>query len=170
MSNKKNTRANQRRDLLKEWDYEKNVLLCSPDTITIGSGKKVWWKCSKGHSWQAAIYSRVNGNNCPYCSNQKILKGYNDLATTDKELIKEWDFERNTILPTEIGSGSTKTVWWKCINGHSYKAQVQNRTGNQKCGCPYCSIPAKKLLTGFNDLQTKSGKHRSSFLKLYPSG
>ena len=33
-------------DLAKEWDYDKNAPL-TPDAITFGSAKKVWWKCLK---------------------------------------------------------------------------------------------------------------------------
>ena len=29
--------------ILKEWDYDKNIL--SPNGVTYQSHKKVWWKC-----------------------------------------------------------------------------------------------------------------------------
>ena len=68
--------------LMAEWNLEKNKELgLNPNELTIGSGKKAWWKCSKGHEWQATIANRKNGNGCPYCSNQRVLIGYNDLAT-----------------------------------------------------------------------------------------
>ena len=141
-------------ELLAEWNTTKNDSL-TPYDVTPGSGKKVWWKCSLGHEWQATIGSRVNGNGCPYCSNQRVLIGFNDLATTNPELLDDWDYERNRVLPTEISLGSSKAVWWKCKNGHSYEMVIHNRTGRQKSGCPYCSTPAKRVLKGFNDLQTK---------------
>ncbi len=141
-------------ELLAEWNTTKNGLL-TPYDVTPGSGKKVWWKCSLGHEWQATIASRVNGNGCPYCSNQRVLVGFNDLATTNPELLDDWDYERNRVLPTEISLGSSKAVWWKCKNGHSYEMKIYSRTGRQKSGCPYCSTPAKRVLKGFNDLQTK---------------
>ena len=140
--------------LLTEWNTFKNGSL-TPYDVTPGSGKKVWWTCSLGHEWQATIASRVNGNGCPYCSNQRILVGFNDLATTNPELLDDWDYERNRVLPTEISFGSSKAVWWKCKNGHSYEMKIHSRTGRQKSGCPYCSTPAKRVLKGFNDLQTK---------------
>ena len=56
--------------MAKEWDYEKNVNL-KPENFTANSGKKVWWKCRKGHEWQTFIYSRNNGRGCPFCSGQK---------------------------------------------------------------------------------------------------
>ena len=36
--------------------------------------KKVWWKCSKGHEWQAAIGSRNRGSGCPECAREKRRK------------------------------------------------------------------------------------------------
>lgn len=59
--------------LLDEWDEEKNAPL-TPDNVTRGSGRKVWWKCAKGHSWQSAIYDRTIGRQCPYCAGKKVDK------------------------------------------------------------------------------------------------
>ena len=56
--------------LAEEWNYEKNGTL-SPDQVTAGSHKKVWWKCKFGHEWEATIGSRSYGNGCPYCSGQR---------------------------------------------------------------------------------------------------
>ena len=46
--------------LLDEWDEEKNIPL-TPNNVTHGSGRKVWWHCAKGHSWQAAICGSTMG-------------------------------------------------------------------------------------------------------------
>ena len=60
-----------RSSLLEEWDYEKNLQV-KPDSVARASHKKVWWKCSRGHSWQAEISSRTSlrrkGNGCPICT------------------------------------------------------------------------------------------------------
>ena len=56
--------------LMAEWNWEKNSDL-RPEDFTANSGKKVWWKCSKGHEWQAVIADRNRGNGCPYCSGRK---------------------------------------------------------------------------------------------------
>lgn len=137
-------------DLRVEWNYEKNGSLL-PIHVTKGSHKKVWWKCKKGHEWQANIKNTLNGHGCPYCAGSKVLKGYNDLTTTHPELAKEWDYERNIFMPYEISKGSIKKVWWKCKRGHSWNASVNTRTNN-KSQCPYCSN--KKVLKGYNDLAT----------------
>lgn len=52
-----------------QWNYERNGEL-TPEMVTPGSTKKVWWRCSLGHEWQALIYSRTSPrkHGCPYCS------------------------------------------------------------------------------------------------------
>ena len=42
--------------LLAQWDIERNLPL-TPDDVTFGSHKKVWWTCPSGHSWQAMVYT-----------------------------------------------------------------------------------------------------------------
>ena len=53
--------------LAKEWNYEKNDGL-TPMDVTSNSNKKVWWKCKKGHEWQAIVANRNNGRGCPQCA------------------------------------------------------------------------------------------------------
>ena len=145
--------ATVNKNILKTWDYEKNTDI-SPEQVTEGSTKKVWWKCEKGHSWQATIASRTNlGRGCPYCANKKVLAGYNDLATTNKDILKFWNYEKNTdISPTEITEFSHKKVWWKCEKGHSWQQTVDVLTSSKTMasGCPVCC--GKKVEKGYNDL------------------
>ena len=136
--------------LAMEWNYEKNGIL-KPDQFTANSGKKVWWKCSKGHEWQATIANRNNGLGCPYCSGKKVLKGYNDLQTINNSLAKEWNYEKNGALkPEQFTANSGKKAWWKCSKGHEWKAAIGSR--NTGAGCPYCS--GHFATKGVNDLQT----------------
>ena len=56
-------------ELVAEWS-EKNLPL-TPDSITFGSNKKVWWKCSLGHSWKAKISDRtILGKDCSVCESE----------------------------------------------------------------------------------------------------
>lgn len=67
----------------------------TPDNISSGSALKIWWKCEKGHNYQAIVSNKVNQQTkCPYCANKKIIIGFNDLATTNPELLEEWDYEK----------------------------------------------------------------------------
>ena len=123
-------------ELAKEWNYEKNGTL-KPNQVTYGSGKKVWWICSKGHEWQDSVSHRRSGRNCPYCTNHKLLRGYNDLATVNPELAKEWHPNKNGILtPSDVKGNSSKKVWWLCSNGHSYETFILNRNSGK--GCSIC--------------------------------
>jgi hypothetical protein len=59
--------------LASEWNYERNDVL-TPMEVMPNSGKKVWWKCSKGHEWQAIIQNRNKGQGCPVCAKEKRSK------------------------------------------------------------------------------------------------
>ena len=60
------------------------------------------------------------------------------LAQHNPELLKEWDYQNNTIKPSEISYKSTIKVWWKCKKcGHIWKTKIDTRTRNN-CGCPLC--------------------------------
>ena len=52
--------------LMAEWDWEKNTDF-DPAALMLGSDKKVWWKCKKGHEWQTTVSHRSNGRRCPKC-------------------------------------------------------------------------------------------------------
>lgn len=147
----KSSLSSQYPDIAAEWNYEKNTLL-TPQMISYGSGKKVWWKCSCGHEWQSTVSNRVLGNDCPYCSNQKVLPGFNDLATTHPNLVKEWDSVKNgNFTPKMFVAGSDIKVWWMCNIGHSWRAKINSRTRGSKC--PICQ--GRSILQGFNDLAFK---------------
>lgn len=144
---------NNKETLLNEWNLEMNSSL-SPNTIAARSHKKIWWTCLVGHTWQTSLSNRTNinkGTGCPYCSNKKVLPGYNDLLTLIPSLATEWDYEKNTNLtPRDVTKNCTKKVWWICSNKHNWQATILSRTqGND---CPYCSN--QQVLYGYNDLLT----------------
>jgi hypothetical protein len=119
-----------------------------PKSVSPGSAKKLEWKCSREHIYEAQVWSRTGrGDACPYCSGRKIIVGENDFKSTHPELAKEafgWD-------PQEYSFGSQKKVNWKCNLGHIFEARIANRAINNST-CPFCSN--KKVLAGFNDLET----------------
>ncbi len=141
-------------ELMVEWDWKKNNELgFEPGLLTLGSNKKVWWRCCQGHEWQAIIANRHKGSACPYCSGRCAVKGKNDLETTNPALAKEWNYEKNGRLsPAEVMPNSGQRLWWKCDAGHEWQARIADR--NKGNGCPYCS--GRKVLKGYNDLQTVS--------------
>lgn len=117
-------------------------------SILAGSNRKFKWICPIGHSYSSSCNSRsYGGRNCPVCANFKLLKGFNDLATTHPEIAKEsfgWD-------PTEVIAGNVTKRTWRCSKGHIYESSSNSRT-SKRTSCSYCSN--KKVLTGFNDLAT----------------
>lgn len=138
--------------LAKEWDYDKNMNCgFTPHTINAGSEKKVWWKCIYGHSWQASVKTRNKGIGCPVCSNKKLVIGINDLQTLYPELAKEWDIQKNKKSPREVLAGGKKACFWKCSNGHEWRAQIYDRI-KKRTQCPYCL--GRKATDGENDLAT----------------
>jgi Zn finger protein HypA/HybF involved in hydrogenase expression len=128
-------------DLAKEadgWD---------PTKVFSGTNKKMPWKCFRGHRWVTVLANRSKKNHgCPYCGNQKLLVGFNDLATTHPDLAKEtdgWD-------PTTQFAGSRKKMKWICDQGHRFTAAGYHRVTGRNC--PVCSN--HKIQIGFNDLAT----------------
>ena len=118
-----------------EWHPYKNAEL-KPSSITAYSKKKVWWLCSRGHSYEQTVERRTRrGSACYYCSGHKVLKGFNDLASVNPSLSVEWHPSKNAPLtPYEVTAGSGKRVWWLCPIGHEYQATIHDRnTDNTQC-------------------------------------
>ena len=154
IAEKANSLASKYPEIAKEWNYEKNGLL-TPELVSNASGKKVWWKCSKGHEWQATVNDRKKGFGCPYCAGRMVLQGYNDLETTHPKLALEWHPTKNGALsPTMVSHGSNRRVWWICSKGHEWKMEIVNRCNGY--GCPYCA--GRMVLQGYNDLETTHPK------------
>ena len=54
------------------------------------------------------------------------------------DLLAGWNFERNTVNPSDIFKTSNKKVWWKCqICGNSWQAVIAEKTKGRK-KCPKC--------------------------------
>ena len=125
--------------LLLQWDAEKNAPL-TPQQVTAGTLRKAWWKCPLGHSYSAVISSRaLRGSDCPYCAGSKALAGFNDLAAKAPDMAAQWHPALNgNLTPEMVTPGSHRRVWWQCSLGHTWKAFVYSRAGEQKCGCPVC--------------------------------
>ena len=122
-----------------------------PSKVLAGSHTKLSWKCKEGHTFKTEPRYRTSTERrgCPYCSNRKAWTGFNDLETKFPEIAKEangWD-------PSKVLGGSRTKLSWKCKEGHTWNERLDSRVYKNKSGCPYCSN--RKLLIGFNDLETK---------------
>ena len=167
--------AEARPDLAKEWNYEKNGDL-RPEDVSCGSNKKVWWKLPydvpddypvehlRGKhfefEWEATIYSRNDGRNCPYLKGKAICPGFNDLATTNPELAAQWHPTKNGDLrPSQVAANSNRKVWWICPyddtnTGKHFDFEWQALISDRNSGsdCPY--LNGQAVWAGFNDLET----------------
>lgn len=140
--------------LADEWHPTKNASL-TPEQVTGGSTKKVWWLGKCGHEFEMIIGNRHRkGYGCPYCSNQKLLSGFNDLNAKFPELVLEWHPTKNgTLQPHQVMPGSHQKVWWLGKCGHEWETSIYVRTGKGKAGCPICA--GQKVISGFNDFESK---------------
>ena len=123
-----------RMELLKQWSNDHNDGL-QPKDVACGSHRKVWWRCERGHEWKSAVYTRTGQDSgCPYCTNRKVLKGFNDLASLYPELAKQWHHEKNGLIqPDQVTCGSHQKVWWqkvwwRCEKGHEWQALIGSRS------------------------------------------
>ena len=89
-----NSLASVHPELIPEWS-ERNLPL-TPDKITFGSNKRVWWKGACGHDWETSVKAHSKGEKCPICSGARVIEGINDLATLKPLLGQEWS-EKNEL-------------------------------------------------------------------------
>lgn len=146
----KNSLSAYRPDLAEEWSF-RNLPL-TPDDVSFGSHKQVWWHGPCGHEWQAVIKSRAIGqqSGCPYCANRRVLPGYNDLSTRFPNVAEEWSDRNAPLKPNQVAAYCNRKVWWKGKCGHEWQSKISDRSSGH--GCPYCRD--HKLLVGFNDFAT----------------
>lgn len=103
------------------------------------------WICPDcGGEYDAPIRDMVDGTvDCPYCTNRRVLPGFNSLAVKHPNLLQEWDYIRNYSInadPDSIFERNQKAVWWKCNNGHKYRMSVHTRVLIDKRHKVACSI------------------------------
>ena len=95
-------------DLVKQWHPTKNGEL-TPNNITHGAHKKVWWLCSNGHSYNQIIKNKTILNyGCPQCSG-RIASENNNLSIQYPKVANEWHPTKNKeFKATEVTYGSEK--------------------------------------------------------------
>ena len=132
-------------ELLEQWHPSRNQDL-SPSKLKPSSREKVWWVCkvNQTHEWEAVVYSRVAGNGCPHCANEKKrgprkVPSEKSLAWLEPLLASEWHPTRNGQLqPSQVSSKSGAKVWWQCNKypEHEWQAVICARSAGS--GCPHC--------------------------------
>lgn len=124
-------------EICEEWSPRNVGIL--PEQFTHGSNTKVWWQCKNGHEWQALICTRARGNGCPVCARLPLVKGENDLLTTNPEVIEIWSDKNGDLKPEDIRASFSKQVWWKCKQcGNEFLAQPRSVIDRNRTGCKRC--------------------------------
>lgn len=144
-----NSFASKFPELVAEWHSTKNGAL-RPNEVAAFSGKRVWWRCAKGHEWQAPISSRSVGHGCSRCAlaNRRplVVPRERSLAAKHPTVAKEWHPAKNgSERPDHTAPSTARKVWWKCANGHEWRASISNRANG--AGCPTCYKERRSLGT-----------------------
>ena len=82
--------------LCMEWDYVKNDIL-EPQNVSASTGKNIWWKCKRGHSFREKITNRINGIECPKC--------LNNISTNEKDIMNILGINPETIYTSDNWNG-----------------------------------------------------------------
>lgn len=70
---------------------------------------------------------------------------YDHCLETESGLLTEWDADKNAPLtPQDISYGSKRKAWWRCSEGHVWRAVIYSRALGDRCGCPVCAGKVKQ--------------------------
>ena len=81
-----NDLASRYPDLAAQWAQDLNGTL-TPQMVTSGSAKRVWWRCDQDHVWAAKIYSRTGSqrSGCPICTGRYKKNRYRNALEVTPE-------------------------------------------------------------------------------------
>lgn len=134
-------------ELASEWHPVLNGDITAND-VTANRANKVWWLGWCGHEWKAPISNRNRyKHGCPYCCNRNVLKGFNDMWTTNPKLamllVNPWDGYKYT------QGNSTAKLYWECPNCFTISKKRIADVTPLGFSCPSCSdgisYPAKVI-------------------------
>ena len=124
-------------ELAKEWCYEKNGVL-SPDKVSWGYGKRVWWKCSKcGNVFPMTPNARTKKKSgCPECS-KKIVFDFNKVQIRNDDTGEIFNSLTDAALSVngrkgdicEVCKGRQKTAFgyhWSYVNPQNLRTTHYN--------------------------------------------
>ena len=143
-----NSFADKHPELLPEWSSNNERPMS--DFIPT-SAYAALWCCQTCHGeYTEQIKNREYGDDsCPFCSNRRVLAGFNSLDIVKPELVPEWS-DNNERPMSDFIATSTYAVLWCCQTCHGeYTEQIKNREYGDD-SCPFCSN--RRVLAGFNSL------------------
>lgn len=162
----------KREELLKLWDYDKN--LKTPEEIGYSSNNKFYFKCERGlhDSFLKTI------SNLTYKDREEVTKleckkckSFEQWCYDNNkyDYLNLWDYNKNICLPSEVDRGSGKCFYFKCPNGkhESEKYTLNNLTNYREdvgdyvshIVCDKCSSFGQYLLDNYGSLDIWSDKN-----------
>ncbi|QJX74160.1 hypothetical protein F-E9_407 [Faustovirus] len=134
IKNKPKTTMDKVKDANEWYDHEKNNILITQ--APSAGPRKLWFKCTKGHSFEMTAGHFKDGYRCGYCSGKKPLAGFNTFELVD-DATEWWDFEKNTIKINSITRRSLTKVWMKCPSKkHGFQVSCDAFAAGSRCpGC-----------------------------------
>lgn len=152
--------------LIKEWSYKNKIPIHLAQT-TIET-KKYWCDCSKCHgTYLCSIPIRREVSHCcPYCNNDKPLKGYNTFDYLYPELAKLWAPNNKVSIDSFVPLLTEKRFYlWRCkecnFEFHERLSIILNKylsseTKDLKEMCPFCAeLKERQDNISFEDLMNE---------------
>lgn len=100
-------------------------------TVNPGSNSELNWVCNNPdvhcthHRWSCVINARtIYSTGCPYCSTRNVCP-CSSVSSKSPWLLSFFDYDKNTLKPTELSNNSIYLVHWKC-SGKNSKGEVHH--------------------------------------------
>ena len=101
-----------------------------------GTHEKILFRCKNDHIWSSKPHDILDGYGCPFCAGNAVLKGYNDLWTTNPEMAQ---MLKDPTVGYEISRGSNRAVDWICPNCGLIKTTSPHQVLEHGIACSRCS-------------------------------
>ena len=97
------------------------------------------------------------GEKCPYCSNNKVLVGFNDIATTNPYVASLFKNQEETYKYVELSNQRVDFICPNCSN--AVNQIIANVSKNGEVSCPHCSdgisYPNKFMFNCLKQIENK---------------
>lgn len=114
------------------WDAGLNAVRgMDVESVPASSKRTAWWRCERGHLFDAPVSDMVARRVCPVCTGGGSL----DVARPD--IAELWDYRRNSgVSVSSVNENSGREVWWICPEGHEVYQSVRSVC---RAGCSECA-------------------------------
>lgn len=119
-------------ELAREWMSKKNGM--RPSEVSYGSSKMAWWKCKKGHIWEAQVCNRTTNDAGCYVCNKGAPIDLRDYPET----LAEFDAKKNKGIDPHALTFGMK-IFWRCAKNPRHTWQSGFYRTNKQTRCPYCT-------------------------------